>query len=303
MKRLFFAVALVFSPQTAGADDTLAVQVLDVQILPETQVDGLPMAEISGLGWDGDNGVLYGVSDRATLFRFDLDVTDDRLARLEPVAGAELRDADGEPLKSKIFDPEGMAILSSAQDGQTLLILSETGPRAAAFDGGGQMLHEVALPAGLDAALDERRGKHGPESLTVLPDGTLVTAPEVAVQLDDGGFRHDLLTGEGPDLSFSQDAETRLKSIMTLADGRLLMLERQGKGKDLRPNLRLLDPAGCTDDGDCPTVAMPVAVPDVTDADYEGLTQIGDDLFLMVSDDRIKKEQRSVFVLMRLRGL
>ncbi|MDO5630669.1 MAG: esterase-like activity of phytase family protein [Paracoccus sp. (in: a-proteobacteria)] len=282
--------------------DTPTATVLDTLILPETPVDGEALAELSGLAHDPQSGVLYGVSDRGILFTFDLTTEGDRLS-LTPTGAARLIDANGDTLKSKAFDPEGLALMPAEGSEARLMILSETGPQAGIFDAQGQMVAEYPLPETLAPALDERRGKHGPESLALLTTGEVVTAPEVAAEAPDGSFRHNLLTSEGRDLFYTQPNETRLKAMATLRDGRLLLLERQGKGKDLRPNLRLLDPAACTDDGTCPTAAIPIEVPAITDADYEGLTQVADDLFLMVSDDRIKKEERSVFVLMRVGGL
>ncbi|MBM3606403.1 MAG: hypothetical protein FJX25_17260 [Alphaproteobacteria bacterium] len=71
----------------------------------------------------------------------------------------------------------------------------------------------------------------------------------------------------------------------------------------LRPDLRVIDPRTCRDGTCADSSTAPIEVPGITDADYEGLTQVGDDLFLLVSDDRIKKKQRSVFVLLRVSGL
>ncbi|MDO5612028.1 MAG: esterase-like activity of phytase family protein [Paracoccus sp. (in: a-proteobacteria)] len=299
-----FSLAAAFAILAAPAlADAPTATVLDTLILPETPVGEQALAELSGLAHDPQSGVLYGVSDQGILFTFDLTTEGDRLS-LTPTGAARLTDADGETLKSKKFDPEGLALMPAEGGDTRLMILSETGPQAGIFDAQGQMVAEHPLPDALAPTLDERRGKHGPESLALLSAGELVTAPEVAAENPDGSFRHNLLTSEGRDLSYSQPNETRLKAMATLRDGRLLLLERQGKGKNLRPNLRLLDPAACGGaDGTCPTTAIPVEMPDITDADYEGLTQIADDLFLMVSDDQIKKEQRTVFVLMRVTGL
>jgi hypothetical protein len=41
-------------------------------------------------------------------------------------------------------------------------------------------------------------------------------------------------------------------------------------------------------------------VPGISDADFEGLTRVGEDLFLVVSDDKIGRDDRSVFALLRV---
>lgn len=88
--------------------------------------------------------------------------------------------------------------------------------------------------------------------------------------------------------------------MTTLPDGRLLLVERTKAGKTLTPHLRLIDPTACSSDGPCPTTVVTLQVPGITDADFEGITRVGPDLFLIVSDDKIAKHQRTVFALVRL---
>ncbi|MDO5704352.1 MAG: esterase-like activity of phytase family protein [Paracoccus sp. (in: a-proteobacteria)] len=296
--------ALAFALMTPAAAQAFTVTVLDTVVLPEMEVGDRSLAEVSGLAFDPASGVLYGVSDQNDLYTFDLDVTGDRLT-LTPAGGVRLTDAEGERLRGKDFDAEALALTTA--DGQPrLMILSEGGPRAGIFGTDGRMIDDLPLPDGLTAALDARPGNQGPESLTRHPEGWFLTAPERPQRLGDGTVRHGLLTSDGRDLGYTMPEveATRIKAVSALDDGRMLILERsQNDATDaLLTNLRLLDPAAC-DNGTCPTTPAPINVPGITDANFEGLAQISDDLFVMVSDDQINKEQRSVFVLMRVEGM
>ncbi|MBM3604340.1 MAG: esterase-like activity of phytase family protein, partial [Alphaproteobacteria bacterium] len=271
IRRLLPLILLAGAALPAGA---FQAEVLDHLVLDEVPVDGQGLAEISGLSFDAASGRLYGVSDRAILFTFDLTMDNDRLA-LTPVSATPLTGRDGAELDPKVFNPEGMTALGPQEAGQ-LAIISEEGAQVARFDLEGQWLDAVAMPASLGAAVQARGGKRGPESLARHPEGWLVTAPEDPM-LADTGLRHDLITSNGLALSYGlpPDRPTRIKAMTVLPDGRLLILERfeDKPAKALRPDLRVIDPRTCRDGTCADSSTAPIEVPGITDADYEGLTQ------------------------------
>lgn len=98
-------------------------------------------------------------------------------------------------------------------------------------------------------------------------------------------------------------ARQNVFKALTVDDaGRLLILERHRvtDSGTLMPYLRLLDPAACTEGTDCPIRKAAFTLPGFGNADFEGMTARGDDLYLLVSDDRIDVAQRSVFALLRV---
>ena len=83
---------------------------------------------------------------------------------------------------------------------------------------------------------------------------------------------------------------------------RLFILERTRDNVTdaLTPWLRIVNLQGCAASLPCTGTQLPIPVEGITDADFEGLTSLGDALFLMVSDDKIDGDLRSVFVLFRV---
>lgn len=296
-------LALAAAPAAAqtAAPPTLSAQVLDHRIIEDTTVDGLRMIELSGLAFDAATPVLYAVSDRAALFTLDFQTDGTAITRLDPRRGVALTGLDGAELTEGDFGPEAVSLRRDGPDAGTLLIVSETGPRAGVFDLNGRMLSEVALP---EAVTDPKRqsGKNsGLEAMTELPGIGLLTLPEAPLK-DEPATRHRIWRADGSSIFFSSEdiGESRVKSMTSTPDGRLLMVERTKDGKTLTPHLRLLDPALCDADSACPTAVAALDVPGITDADFEGITQVGDGLYLIVSDDKVKKQQRSVFALIRV---
>lgn len=153
------------------------------------------------------------------------------------------------------YDPEGLRILS---DG-TMAISEEYGPRVDLFDAGGRRISTLTIPASFVAGTPDgnpenelpprnvrgRQPNRGFEGLALAPDGTQVLAvlqsPLIQDQaLDDGGERAGRnirllelpLTdkGKGRQLVYHlESANYGLSEALFLADGTLLVLERDGK--------------------------------------------------------------------------
>lgn len=278
----------------------LSVEVLDHRVLPQTEIDGLKFSELSALAYNPQSGALYGVSDKAILFRIGFAQVDGKITELAPQAGWRLQGADGAALKSGAFNPEGAHLRA---DGSGLLIVSENGPRAALFDLQGIWQEDVNLPAPLRDASLQRSEKDGLESLADHPVHGLLSATEEP-QAADARTHHTIHAADGSRFAYDTDdiGKTNIKSLTTDPEGRLLVLERHrvDGGDVLQPYLRLIDPAACQPDGACPSVKASFSVPGLTDADFEGMTELGNGLYLIVSDDKINGEQRSVFALLRV---
>jgi hypothetical protein len=285
----------------AQAAEAIRVEVLDHLVLPETRVDGLKVGEVSGIEWSVADDLLYAVSDKAILLSFRLVHDGSRLVEVAPVAAVRLRDAEGGEIDDEVFNPEGLEIAPS--DGATrLLVVSEAGPAAAIFDAEGAWVEGVPVPEAVaDPALQSSEAD-GLESVALHPVLGLLTAPEEPLAAADRRT-HTIFAEDGATFSYSTaDLDnTSLKAMRVLEDGRLLILERARSDADeLIPYLRVLDPSSCGADGLCATAAARLGVPGITDADFEGLADLGGGLMLIASDDKVDGDLRTVFALVRL---
>jgi hypothetical protein len=86
---------------------------------------------------------------------------------------------------------------------------------------------------------------------------------------------------------------------MESVDDQFFLLERTRNNQTdaLIPYLRILDRADCQTAGTCTGRRLSIDLGDLVDADFEGLVHLGNGRFLMVSDDKIDGDLRSVFVL------
>ena len=296
---LLGCVAALFGPSLAqAAQPSFQVEVLDTLKMGELRVDGLKVAELSGLAYDQPNNRLYAVSDKGRLFQLALDTTGNKIAKLELVSGRNLIDAKGALMRGHGFNAEDIAL---AKDG-TLAIVSEAGPRISRFNTNGKWLEDLVVPVVLRDPAAQRSEKDGLESLALHPTLGLLTAPEEPLA---GQTRttHTVYAEGGKTLAYDTTAigSTSIKAMGVVPDGRLVLLERDvAADGSLITWLRTLDPARCGTGPLCPTQVAKVEVPGINDADFEGIAFLSEGLFLIVSDDKIGKKHRSVFALLKV---
>lgn len=176
---------------------------------------------------------------------------------------------------------------------QTVLAISDRGYIATlAVDVSGDTLARVDVTAinrlsGPDGTLMPS-GRFNPEAAAMMADGTIAIVDETAARLavfDTGGrwLRDEVLPADVRDVTL-QASEVLERTRNKLTDA-------------LTPSLRLLDRTDCQAAETCTGQRLSIDLGDLTDADFEGLVHLGKGRFLMVSDDKIDGDLRSVFAL------
>lgn len=272
-----------------------SVRLLDHLILGESKIDGEKIGEFSALVAAPDGNGLIAVSDRGYLARLAVTITGEDLAAIEVLSVHVLTGPDGQALRDKDVSPEAAAVLP---DG-SLAIVDETTARLMVFDTDGTWLRDDLLPEALRDTGRQASEKDGVEALAwTEATGTLAITeePHQGFERNDHRLRTALagewaLVIEGPE-------SVSIKG-MEAADGRVFLLERTRDDitDALRPSLRILDPVVCQSARACTGTTHQVAVPGIADADFEGIAALDDGLLLLVSDDKIDGDLRSVFAL------
>ena len=171
------------------------------------EVDGTEFGGISGLAYDADKGVYYGLSDDrsqrnpARFYNLSIDLSDGSLndGDITFDGVTTLLDEDGNPFPEASLDPEGIALskngnlfISSEGDASQLI-----NPFVNEFSLQGQQLSELPVPEKFLPTADQSSGIRNNaafESLAISPDGNfLYTAVEDALFQD--GPRADLEQG------------------------------------------------------------------------------------------------------------
>ena len=273
--------------------------------LPPTRIDGLELVELSALGYDEDADVLYLLSDHGTLFRARLRLEDDVLTGIELLGASALRDARGGVLKGRSADAEGLTLFDArnGRRGDTRLLISfERKARVARYRPDGTLLEDLALPRGLDAsrfASDNR----GPEAIAKTVDGVFYLAPERPLR-GAPADRLPVVAADGRQWWYMlANDNSALVALESLDADRVLALERDFERPLYRLVTRLRIASGLRREGS--TLEMrDVASFDSRDGwrvdNFEGLTRVRDNLYLMVSDDNESLFQRTLLVLFEL---
>jgi hypothetical protein len=286
---------LAASVMSANAEN---LRVLDQLVLGETRISGEKIGEFSAMVRDPAGSGVLAISDRGYIAEFALEIADDRLARLEPVAVHVLTAADGTDMRDKDFNAEGAALL----DDGSIAIVDEAGPTLAVFDRTGKWLRDEALPLAVQHSSRQASDKDGIEAISWTVDTGFLAMTEEP-QLGEPRNLHTLHSILAPSVQISVPEEESISiKSMEAVGTRLFILERTRDDVTdaLTPWLRIVDLPDCAASAFCTGTQLPITVEGITHADFEGLAELRDGLFLMVSDDKIDGDLRSVFVLFRV---
>lgn len=291
MTTLLSAV-LCFLPSLAGAQEHgPRLAICSSLILAPQTVNGIPLHELSGLAWDADENLLYAITDKGHLFHFRLILDGNHLETVEPVYAAMLTDLAGEPIKKTRRDSEGLTVLNATngKHGDTQLVIAFEGvPRLIRFTPQGHALMNIQLPKELQNQHAYRSGNTSLESVTYHPRYGFVTAPERSLKNYPLNV-HTLYSTKGQRWSFLAypAVNSGISALEALPNGNMLMIERSWSGL-MNPfvlALRYVDFQQCAPAGVCQAQDLYVSSSYLFIDNYEGLTHIKGNQYLMVSDD------------------
>jgi hypothetical protein len=293
-------VSLCDAPQTCERIDRM--RVLGVLELPSLTINGLRFAELSGLAWDEDDGVLYALSDKGKLFGLRPVIRNGRLVDVALVSAARLIDPlTRKPVRWHRADSEGLDILNgrNGRHGDAELLISfEREPRIARYRPDGTFIADVPLPDNLRDVHRYRGGNKMLESVCVHAREGVLTAPEEP--LDDRTDAARLYRMDGSSWRFPP-SDGGISGLECLPDGDVLVLERkiEAIGLHKRVTLRRLRLPPRTP----PDALLRTDVVAVLDSDqglnidnFEGLARRDARHFFMVSDNNDVFLQRTLLV-------
>ncbi|CAG1008438.1 hypothetical protein RHIZO_03498 [Rhizobiaceae bacterium] len=303
MYRLAWIAALMtgaLAPSHA-ATVTPELEVLGSFDSPAEGMNGYRIEELSGLAWDADEKLLYAVSDTGILHHFRIRLEGGRVTHIEVVHSAPLTAEDGTELA--VNDAEDVAVVNGgngkANDSE-LLIAIEDGPAVARFTPQGKRIANVVLPGPLADKTQYPKKNRRLESVAFDARYGVVTAPETAL-LGQPEDQHTLYATDGRKWSFKafRAGDSNVKAIEIMPDGNALVLERtrEAKGALFVGRLRRVDIAGCGGNETCGvTDFTPVPAAGLAN-NFEGMTSLGDDMLLLVTDETAKDGKPTIFTL------
>lgn len=283
-----------FSPSSFDAKEIRDVKILDAKKLKMKEVNGLAFSEISDLAYDEEEG-LFALSDKGYVFKLDLEIKNNKLHKLEIKNAFWLKNKKAERLSSKKRDAEGMDLNKGS-----LLISFEGRPKVSLFDLHGVKIKNYKIAPVLRDIKNYQGKNSALESVTIHPAFGMITAPQKPLNHTDQSM-HTLFSQERR-WRFKADAD--ITAIQSMSEGSLLVLERKFHILSLGHTLWLKRVPLMECKGNvCPTkTLMNLKSSDGWKLDnFEGLTRIGDDLYLMISDDNDSFLQECIVVLFQVR--
>lgn len=276
------------------AGNAVAMPVLEIKnsvVIPPHTLNGVTISELSGLAWDQDEQLLYAISDKGAVFHFEIDIDGDRLNSVNLVYAANLMDKDGERIKKGRRDSEGLTLINvkNGKRGDSQLVVAFEGiPRIIRFTPHGKAIKNIGLPSALAHRSAYQHGNSALESVTFHPRYEFLTAPEMPLKGEPRNV-HTIFSTKERQWSFAAypAKNSGISGLETLPDGNLLVMERAWSGfpNPLVVSLRYLNFNECSKDRVCELQDLKVLSRHLLVDNYEGLTHIQGNQYLMVSDD------------------
>jgi len=294
------------SPQ--GIDSQfMQINILNSFLLKTRQVNNLPVVELSDLAWDEDEQLLYAISDQGLLYHLKLRFNDSSLTSLEDIQfvnAMPLTDKNKVPLKGRAHDSEVLQLINgnNGKRGDSQLIISfENKPRIAVHNTKGHFIKKIKIAKKLKGHKRYRGGNKALESVTVHPELGILTASEQPLNAKPITIQ-TVYSSKGKEWSFKASSikNSSITAIETMPNNKLLILERAYNGifSPIVISLRELNLKDCGEKILCNT--KPIATFDSSEGwtvdNFEGLTRVRDNLYLMVSDNNKNPLQKTLMV-------
>lgn len=283
----------------------MRVNILSSFLIKTKNYDSLPITELSDLAWDKDEQLLYVVSDQGLLYHLKLDLSDNTLKTVDIVFATRLKKKRGIPFQGKFTDAEGLTLQNGAngKKGDSQLIISfENKPRIDNYSPSGHFISKVKTVKKLHKRKYFRHNNKALESVTIHPKFGILTAAEKPLK-ENPLNKQTLYSSTGKEWHFtaSNTKNSSITALEVLANGDVLILERAYNGlfSPIVISLRQLHITSCKNQKLCDTSL--VTRFDSSDGwaldNFEGLTYIRDNQYLMVSDNNNNPFQKTILVL------
>lgn len=318
---LLFPITSCATPKTNSSDYPITpqldsklnqkymhIKILNSIVLNQKKINSLSISELSGLAWDQDEQILYAVSDYGILYHIKLSFKDAKLEAMKVVYATPLKNKKGKALRGKYSDSEGLSLTNGNNNhkGDSRLIVSFEGkPRLAKYSPKGVLLAKLKIPRKLQKRKNYRSKNKALESVTVHPKYGPLTASEYPLKKDNIKYQTLYSTswkavGKVWHFAASKATNSAVTGLETLPDGNILIMERAffSPFTPVVFNLRRLFLDNCNKKQECKTETL--ARFDGSDGwlldNFEGLTHLRDNQYLVISDDNKNPFQRTILV-------
>ncbi len=283
----------------------MQIQLLGSHALKTSEINSIPIHELSGIAWDKDENLLYAVSDEGLLYHLKLSLKNNKLNGLTVIFATQLKDVNGLPLSGKYDDSEGLSLknASNGKKGDSVLVISfEKKPRISRYTPQGNALSTIRTPKIIHKKKYFRHKNKALESVTVHPKYGILTAAEYPLRsrpLTEQTIYSS--TGKQWHFAASKEKNSSITGLEILPNGDVLVLERAYSNPLVPINIKLRRVK--LEQCDKSTICATETIANLNGADgwlldnFEGITRIQDNQYLIVSDNNKSLFQKTIFML------
>ena len=271
------------------------VQFLDAKVLKFDRIGKERFYGISALDYDRQTKTLYMLNDRSRLFRFRFEVKDDKIKTLKPINSCRLRKTNGKYFFLWQSDSEGI----SKRGDDFFVSFEGQYPRIKKFNKDCRQIGQAYLYKKLKNYRNYQSKNRALESLEYVRGYGLLTSPEKSLKNQKKGFR-GIYNYKG------QVCRVRVDDGLSVVD-----YESDGKG-NLIALFRKLDVLHMgfvvslkrikLQRGECKVEELATLSSMGLDNidNFEGITKVGKNLYIMISDDNDRFFEETLLVLFRV---
>jgi hypothetical protein len=259
------------------------ITILEEKSLSLPRKNGIPFEGVSDLAFDKKTSKLYMVGDRGYLYKFDIKITPKKIEKLKYLDALHIKTPKGKVIKPDI---EGLTI-----DSKNRLIASfERKPRVKILNRDGKLIKNIKLPKILRAKYRYRGRNKMLEAVCFHPKYGILTSTEYPIRKYKKRFQTIYsLKGKKWHFLTQKYKHSAVTAIEVMDDGNILVLERAYNGltKPFFITLKKIYLNRCNKKNICKTEVL--ATLSSKDGwgynNFEGLTRVGKNRYLMVSDN------------------
>jgi hypothetical protein len=256
-----------------------------VTILEQTSLEyppknGIKFFGISDLAYDKKSHKLYMIGDRSNLYTFSAEFTNG-INNLTYLSAYKIKDN-----KKSSFDTEGLTLDKKNQ----LLLSLEGSAKIANLAKNGHLKKSHTLPQKLRKKSNYKNNNKMLESIAYHPKYGIITAAEYPLNKK-AKYNQTLYSLKGKEWHFKMEKHpnTAITALEVMDDGNILVLERayNGYAKPMFISLKKVYINKCNKKQQCQSKLLASFNSDEGDGfdNFEGLTKVGKNRYLMVSDN------------------
>jgi hypothetical protein len=266
------------------------IKILDSKVLSFKKFNNIKVTEISGLAYK--NSYLYALSDRGNLYKFSIAFQNTKIKKLKLVEAHKLR-KEHSSLKS--HDSEGLAWM-----GNNLLVSFEQKHRVSLYSTNGVKISNMKINKKLRDLSNYAGNNKGLESVAYNKKYGIVTTPEKPLKNVSNKY-HRLYT---KNKIYKFKAKGKVTGLDFIDKDKVLVLLRKFNFYKLSryTSLVAVDLSQCNKKQICKTELLAAfSSKNGWNIDnFEGVTRVGENKFLMISDDNNNFFQKTLLVFFEI---